>query len=447
MRKTFAPGLVESSSDPHKRSATATPRATPNLPDGLNIACPGWIATRPWLGDTLLALIVGGLSAAMVTNLRASLDESVLASPSGVPDWIVLLGPVLFVPIRRVASTVAVIGGGLAQVLTWLNNMPDNYIAMALLLYSAAAAGSDRSRKAAWTTALALSAFTFLGVVTGDAPFYAAPLVTLMSVAAVAIGTSMTRRHAYFQAIEARAADAERSRLAERDRALSEERNRIARELHDVVAHGLSVVVVQAAAAQRTLDHDPGTTREALERIEETGRTALGEMRHVLSVIRTDPDESWRPVPGLAGLGELIADMANTGLDVTLIERHSDDSDTAPARQLPATVDLTAYRIVQESLTNVLKHGGRYAAATVEIVHAPDSLDLSITDDGYGASSVDRGGHGLRGMQERVEVFGGDFSAGPRRGGGFIVKARLPLGNSPAAATDSPSDSEPVVLT
>lgn len=428
---------------------TFTSSATPSLLDGLDLSCPDWIAKRPWLGDTLLAIVVGGLSAATVTSLQEALDESVLASPSGLVDWIILLGPTCFIPIRRVAPTAAVLGGGLAQVINWLTELPDNYLAMALLLYSAAAVGGDRSRRAAWWTAIGLSAFTVLGVFAAEAPFHAAPVVTLMSVSAIAVGTSMTRREAYFGAVEARAADAERSRIAERDRALSEERNRIARELHDVVAHGLSVMVVQAAAAQRTMDRHPAAAREALERIEETGRTALGEMRHVLSVVRTDPDESWRPVPGLAGLEALVADLADTGLDVTLIERRTDDG--APVRQLPTTVGLTAYRIVQESLTNVLKHGGRYATATVEIVHAHDSLDLSVTDNGHGASSVDRGGHGLRGMQERVEVFGGDFSAGPRRGGGYIVKAKLPLdtttGNISTPPAGSTSGSEPAALT
>ena len=164
-------------------------------------------------------------------------------------------------------------------------------------------------------------------------------------------------------------------------------------------------------------------------------------MRHVLSVIRTDPHESWRPAPGLAGLGELIDDLADTGLRVSLDERdhgngRRDDAsgDTPLRRPLPVTVDLTAYRIVQESLTNVLKHGGRNASASVEIVHTPTSLDLSIVDNGYGAASIDQGGHGLRGMQERVEVFGGDFTAGPRRGGGFAVRVSLPLDNSALAS-------------
>jgi len=386
---------------------------------------------RPMLADTILAVVLAVATVAMVTNLEAALEEPVLASPSGVLDWLVLLGPVFFVPFRRVAPTAAVIGGGAAQAIMWLTALPDNYITMTVLLYSAAAVSGGRSQRAAWLVTVALTSFTLCGVLFVDVPFYALPLVALSSVAAVVIGTNITRREAYTEAMEARMVDAQRSRRAERERALSEERNRIARELHDVVAHGLAVMVVQAGAAQRTLDRNPAAAHDALKRIEDTGRTALGEMRHVLSVVRTDPDECWRPAPGLSGLDELIDDLATTGLDVSLLDHRSvepkPDGVEELRRELPATVDLTAYRIVQESLTNVLKHGGRNVTASVEITDTPNSLDLSIVDNGNGASSDDLGGYGLRGMEERVAVFGGDFIAGPRRGGGFAVHVSLPL--------------------
>ena len=399
--------------------------------------CPAWFTTRPLVADSFLAAVLGVVTVAMVLNFESAFDTSVLTAPSGAGDWLLLLGPVLFVSIRRVAPTVAVLGGALAQAVMWLTELPDNYVAMTVLLFSAAADGGRRSRRAAWFAAGALPTFTLLGAATAEVPIYAVLVVALMSVAAVAIGGSMTRREAYLAAVEARAVDAERSRRAERDRALSEERNRIARELHDVVAHGLSVVVVQAGAAQRTLDRDPAATRDALEQIEETGRTALREMRHVLAVIRTDPDESWRPAPGLAGLHELIDDLAKAGLDVTLNEHVAEDLAATDVRadlgDLPATVDLTAYRVVQESLTNVLKHGGRNVTANVEVIRTPGSLDLTIVDNGNGAAAADDGGHGLRGMQERVEVFGGDFAAGPRVGGGFAVRVSLPLAGSDSA--------------
>ncbi len=434
---------------------TRRPTAVEGLLAGSGLTCPAWVRDRPWLADTVLALVLAGGTLATMANLESALNEDVVATPSSLVDWLVVLGPAGFVPIRRLTPTVAVVGGAVMQMTSWSMSLPDNYVTMTLLLYTAAAATSVRSQRAAIALTAVLSLFTLAGVLVGDAPFYALPLVALMSAAAVAIGGTMRRREAYLEAVEARAMQAERSRLAEGERARSEERNRIARELHDVVAHGLSVVVVQAGGAQRTLDRDAEATRDALRRIEETGRTALREMRHVLSVIRTDPDESWRPAPGLDGLTELIEDLAETGLDVTLAERDERDRGREgepgdirgngngdgngngvgrdrPGRDLPVTVDLTAYRIVQESLTNVLKHGGRNARASVEIVHTPSSLDLAIIDNGYGAASTDQGGHGLRGMQERVEVFGGEFSAGPRLGGGFAVRVSLPLDQTAA---------------
>jgi len=367
-------------------------------------------------------MLLSAVSIVVVLGLNDAFGEADISRPDGAIGWLIVIGPALPIPFRRVFPTAAVVTGGLLQVVMWSTSLPDFYLAMAVLLYSAAAFGGLRGRRASWIMSAALTLFTAIGVLTGEAPFYAVPIVGLFSVAASAMGASVANRQAYIEQVEARASETERSRLADHDRALTEERNRIARELHDVVAHGLSVVVVQAAAAQRILDRDPSGARSALEQIEQTGRTALGEMRQVLSVIRTDPAESWRPAPGLAGLDELVDELGKTGLMVTLSR-----SGTIEQHPLPVTIDMTAYRIVQESLTNVLKHGGRGARASVDIQRTESSLDLAITDDGRGAAAAERGGHGLRGMQERVEVFGGDFSAGPARGGGFAVKVSLPI--------------------
>ena len=308
------------------------------------------------------------------------------------------------------------------QAIVWIVEFPDSYMALATLLYSAAAYGGTRGLRASWAVGGGLTAFTVLGVLTGSAPTYVIPIVALSSAAATSFGMITAGRQAYTEATEARARELERSRQSDQDRALVDERARIARELHDVVAHGLSVIVVQASAAQRILDRDPAGTASALQQIEQTGRTALNEMRQVLGAIRTEPSESWQPAPGLEALDGLVAEMRSTGLVVTVTEENDDPTDT-----LPATVDLTAYRIIQESLTNVLKHGGRGAQATVEICHRQRSLELKITDNGRGANAGDSGGHGLRGMQERVEVFGGTFAAGPHAGGGFTVSVSLPL--------------------
>ncbi len=388
---------------------------------------PGWTRSRPWIFDGLLAIALALVGVAVVFGAGENFPGT--DQPSNVGQWLILFGPAMAVPFRRMLPTTAVIVGALLQCVLWVTALPDFYLAMAFLIHAGAAYGGQRGRRASWAAAVGLTAYAGFGVLVGEAPAYAPPFVALSSVAAVALGISMANGDAYTKAVEAGARDMARSQEAEKQRVLTEERNRIARELHDVVAHGLSVIVVQSAAAQRILERDPDGARSALQQIEQTGRTSLTEMRHVLSVVRTDPDESWRPAPGLAGLDELIAELGKAGLDVSLTETGDDRPES-----LPATVDMTAYRIVQESLTNVLKHGGHGASAKVEINHKPGSIGLSVLDNGRGSAAEDGGGHGLRGMQERVEVFGGSFSAGPRLSGGFEVNVSLPLDNARATS-------------
>lgn len=205
-------------------------------------------------------------------------------------------------------------------------------------------------------------------------------------------------------------------------RAVTEERSRIARELHDVVAHAISVTVVQSRGARRILDTDPDGARQALDAIEHTNTQALGDMRRLLAVLRdTEDDAGTTPQPSLARLDDLLADVRQSGLDVRLETSGND-------RDVPPGVDLSAYRIVQEALTNVLKHGAG-ATALVRIDYRPDELSVAVTDDGQGAAAVASamtGGHGLIGIRERVAVVGGDIEAGRAPEGGFRVRARLP---------------------
>lgn len=370
----------------------------------------------------MLALAIWLISILTVYNLGDAIDDSALDRPSSAWHFLIISGPCLILPLRRIIPTVAVVAGGFAQAVMWATELPDYYLATGLLLYTAAAHGGKRGRRWSWAVGAALSAYTLLGFLVDQVPVYAVAIVVLFSTAATAIGANQAGRQAYVAAVEDRAVDAELSRLAKQERALTEERNRIARELHDVVAHGLSVIVVQAAAAQRILERDTAGANASLQQIEKTGRNALADMRQVLSVVRTDPADSWRPPQGLDNLDELVAKLTGTGLDVS-VEGHAE----AGTSDLPTTVDLTAFRIVQESLTNVLKHAGPGVKASVRINRSPDSLDLMVTDNGRGSAAEDQGGHGLRGMQERVEVFGGEFFAGPRLGGGFAVRVSLPL--------------------
>jgi len=220
-----------------------------------------------------------------------------------------------------------------------------------------------------------------------------------------------------------RAAAVEREQEQREQVAVGDERARIARELHDVVAHSVGVMVVQAQGARRVLDRDPERAREALGAIEHTGRTALEEMRRSLGVLRRDGAEAaLAPQPGMDGLGALVEHARRGGLmvEVTL---------EGKPRSLPQGVDLSAYRIVQEALTNAVKHtSGAHARVTVR--YGEHDLQLEVADDGPGVSvnGPRRGsGHGLVGMRERVALYGGDVRAGPGPEGGFVVRASLPL--------------------
>jgi signal transduction histidine kinase len=211
--------------------------------------------------------------------------------------------------------------------------------------------------------------------------------------------------------------EAEKKELARE--AVIDERGRIARELHDVVAHSVSVMTVQAGGVRRLLHNDQVREREALHAIEETGRRALDEMRRMVGVMRSDDDGAERaPQPGLADVERLAADIRDAGLPVTVTV------DGAPT-DLPAGVDLSAYRIVQEALTNTLKHAGP-ARAFVTVHYADDHLELIVVDDGSGPRNGRAVGHGLVGMRERVAVYGGTLEAGPGPSGGYRVHATLP---------------------
>lgn len=371
----------------------------------------------------MLGLVVGLASVVLGLTAQETMDRTQITVPEAFWEWPIIIGAAWMIPFRRLAPCTALVIGGILQAVTWLFGFPDTFMAAGILIYSAAAYGGVRGLRVSWITSVLLTLFTFSGVLYGDVPLYVVPIVGLFSAAAASFGIGFANRQAYTEEVEARAVELEQSRLSDRDRVLVEERARIARELHDVVAHGLSVIVVQASAAQRILDRDPAGTSSALQQIEQTGRTALNEMRQVLGAIRTEPSESWQPAPGLGALDDLIDEMRRTGLAVS-VEEAIDRESLEP---LPATLDLTAYRIIQESLTNVLKHGGKRARATVGVSRNASTLVLRIADNGRGAGASDSGGHGLRGMQERVEVFGGRFEAGSKPDGGFVVSVTLPV--------------------
>jgi signal transduction histidine kinase len=241
--------------------------------------------------------------------------------------------------------------------------------------------------------------------------------------AAYLFGSTMRNRRLYNEQLEARASTLERERNEETRRALAEERLRIAQELHDIVAHSMGVIAVQAGVGAHVIDTEPGEAKKALEAISQTSRSTLVEIRRLLGVLREDQGAPYVPAPGLVDLHRLVQDVASAGL-------HAEVRVEGTATKLPPGVDVTAYRIVQEALTNVLKHAGR-ATATIIIGYEDTALRLEILDDGRGVNGrATSGGHGLVGMRERVGVYGGSFEAGPRTGGGFRIAVRLPYGET-----------------
>jgi signal transduction histidine kinase len=288
------------------------------------------------------------------------------------------------------------------------------WLSLIVAIWTAVTAGA---RRAAWATALlGLAAyFVLTPLLSSEEP------ATLLAIAAhlgwlllflVVAEVAMAGRQ--------RRLAAERTRAEEARRRVGEERMRIARELHDVLAHNISLINVQAGVALHLMDEQPGQSRSALQAIKQASNDALGELRSVLDILRQGDEAPPRaPASGLASLDRLVAGAEATGLPV------SAKVEGTP-RPLPAGTDLAAFRIVQESLTNVTRHAGP-ASATVLVRYGTDDLTVQVDDDGKGPGPNGTGGNGIRGMRERVAALGGELTAGPRPGGGFRVLARLPL--------------------
>jgi signal transduction histidine kinase len=245
--------------------------------------------------------------------------------------------------------------------------------------------------------------------------------IPLRFVVAWVAGYALRERAEQAEAAEIRAAQAEREREAAARVAVAEERARIARELHDIVAHAVSVMVLHVGAVRHKLPDALAEDRDALRGVERAGRTALAEMRRLLAAMRREGDEAeLLPQPGLDGLDSLLDEIGRAGLPVEL---HVDGKPFP----LPRGVDLSAYRIVQEGLTNALKHA-HASDADVTVRYRPDELEIEVRDNGHGGATSDGLGHGLIGVRERVKIYGGKMSAGTAIEGGFVLSTRLPLG-------------------
>jgi signal transduction histidine kinase len=380
------------------------------------------IRRHPWWTDSLLALFLTFFS-------EASAVLSPIHSGHSVEVLEVVLVPFTTAPValRRyrplAVLAITVSAGALILIFTSQAQFP---VGVLVALYTVASR-CDRPvsiRAAQW---VALPIAVGVLVSTGARPGRAIPELAVFAIAWV-VGDNIRTRRAYLAELEARAERLEREREEKAERAVIEERTRIARELHDVIAHNVSVMVVQASAGEELFETDPERARESLRSVAATGRAALTELRRLLGVIRAEEapggGPSYLPQPGIDYLDELVGQVQETGLAVEL-------SVLGQPRELPEGVGLCAYRIVQEALTNTLKHAGA-SRADVSVRYVEDALELQVVDDGRGAEPVngdgETGGHGLIGMRERVALFGGELTARPRAAGdGYEVRARLPL--------------------
>jgi signal transduction histidine kinase len=379
-----------------------------------------WIREHPLPADAILATLLTALALFLhsATN-RIESDE-----PYHTPTWwtvaLVLLAtfPVMFRRRNPVWALGAVLAGQLAC--EYWHIFGPTWLAVLVAVYSLGAHTDGRRRASACAGALVvvLVAGT-VAVAVGDVDLIdVIPAIGLLT-AAFVIGDNVRRRRQHVESLADRAERAERERdLLARER-VAEERNRIARELHDIVAHSVSVMVIQASAARRNLASRPDEATALLENVERTGRQTMDELRQVLGVLR---DEGGRalavPLPTLADLPALVEIGAlPTRLSIT------GDTD-----RVPAGVAVSVYRIVQEALTNAHRHAGPGASVAVHVAVAAADVAIEVADDGRGASSTNAAdGYGLIGMRERATAAGGSFRAGPRRGGGWSVHATIPF--------------------
>jgi len=408
---------------------TAPPPRTPfgNAPGGFRGPFTRW----PRAADAALATAVF-LATAFLTD---GPDDSVVIRPIGdVPIAALVVFAVASAALYwRRRAPLAVLGGA---VIAWAVTIGSGYADLGgvviIALYSAGRYATE-DRWAHVGVAAAIVVILVDGA-TDPAPWGEAVFGAVVLFVAWYVGRRIRLRGE-------RAAQLAREQAAEARRIVTEERARIARELHDVVAHRVSLMTVQAGAAKAVAAENPEGARQAMGAVEEAGRQALEELRHLLGVLRPDTDpDGLVPQPGLKELPRLVQQIRGAGLEVSLA------ADGVPA-ELPARVDLFAYRIVQEALTNVLKHAGPGAHTQVQLGADSSGIVIEVLDDGHGGSEgsesaggrqpdgsdpqIRRTGHGIVGMRERARLLGGTLDARPRPGGGFRVVAHLPIGGEP----------------
>ncbi len=375
--------------------------------------------------DVILAVFVGLMQ--VQGTLRVASDQGIVLSTADHS----VMGPLLFgsgliLAVRRRFPVAVFVVTGLVSLVYYGAGFPDGpgWLSLFVAIYTLTAQGDGpRSLRIA---VLGLVVLTIAWVVTADFTEQGREGWLLFrigtAVMAATLGESVRMRRVLGAQAQERAERAERTREQEAQRRVDAERLRIAREVHDTVAHAIAIINVQAGVTAHVLDKRPEQARETLRTIEQTSARALREMRSTLAVLTDSPDGDGRtPAPGLRQLDDLVAAARHAGVEVAV-------ESTGVARELPSALDIAAYRVLQESITNVIRHAGR-CSVRICVHYSEAELILSVADDGHAAApaQTDGSGRGVAGMRERCELLGGRLTAGPGPNGGFAVQAVLPL--------------------
>ncbi|CAN5632630.1 histidine kinase [soil metagenome] len=394
-----------------------------------------WAAIR-WAHAHVI--VMDGLLAAVMVAITLSIHLFDPEHPDYTfrnPTWwtaiivVAASAPLIWRRIYPIPAALAAVGIQIGIELFDINGT--GWVPAVLVLYALGSHAQGRPRlRALVAIAVAVEVLLGIGITVEEVSVGDAIGLTTSLGVAYLVGDRFQRRRNEFADLAERADRAERERELMVARRVAEERTRIARELHDVIAHSVSVMVIQAGGARLNIERDPTAAVRLLANVEDTGRAAMQELRQVLGVLRdAGEDRTVSPLPRLVDLGTFVETVAD--IDVALTTTGSLDD-------LPTGTELSAYRVVQEALTNVRRHAGPIVRVSVEVARHADRLDVSIDDDGRGASATvsTPPGYGLVGMRERVTAVGGTLDTGPRRDGGWSVRAHFPLVSVPGVKRD-----------
>lgn len=391
-----------------------------------------WLREHPDHADLVLAVVLTALS--LVVHLGRLDTSEDFTDPAWwtVPLVVASVFPIAWRRSHPVGSTAVVV---IAQVVaTFADIDGSGFVGVLVALYSLGAHSQGRARtRMVIASALLIGVLFIAGLIVDELDVGGFVFSVVVLVTAFVLGDNLRRRREAAQALQDRLVRAERERELVAQQRVTAERTRIARELHDVVAHSVSVMVIQAAAARRSLATSPENAELALANVETTGRQTMEELRSILGVLRRTADGDdlddgapivLEPQPRLLQIPSLVGASDDLPISLTM---------SGDLSNLSSSVDLTAYRIVQESLTNVRRHAGPVSSVEVEIDRVDDHVRIRVVDDGRGAAADDDGpGYGVVGMQERVDAIGGHLATGWRVGGGWSVTASLPVSAQPA---------------